>query len=105
MMRYQTFARDELDRALQKHQVLLKAVGNVASIFCNIVVCSFQMGTGIYIGACICACTSATGANSRKSLLLAGEDAFSALSRQYKDFILTFAESLLAKEKLDAALR
>ena len=32
MMRYQTFARDELDRALQKHQVLLKAVGNVASI-------------------------------------------------------------------------
>lgn len=31
MMRYQTFARDELDRALQKHQVLLKAVGNVAS--------------------------------------------------------------------------
>ena len=41
----------------------------------------------------------------QKSLLLAGEDAFSALSRQYKDFTLTFAESLLAKEKLDAALR
>ncbi|KAL0032585.1 hypothetical protein WJX77_009381 [Trebouxia sp. C0004] len=60
MMRYQTFARDELVKALDKHQALLNSVG---------------------------------------------EDAFSEMSHQQKDFKLTFAESLLAKEKLDAALR
>lgn len=60
MMRYQAFARDDLMKALEKHQALLNTVG---------------------------------------------QDTFSKISQQHKGLQLTFADSLLAKEKLDAALR
>lgn len=36
---------------------------------------------------------------------VAGEEEFSKLSQDYKGFRLIFADSLLAKEKLDAALK
>lgn len=60
MMRYQTFARDDLKKAIGKHDALMKTIG---------------------------------------------KNELSKLSEQNKSFRLTLADSLLAKEKLDAALK